>query len=47
MLAVMAGRAGTDSTGAASVGAVLESRARAGRRPARRSGRPRPAEPPV
>ena len=29
VLAVMAGRAGTDSTGAAAVGAVIESRARA------------------
>ena len=39
VLAVMAGRAGTDSTAAASVGAVLESRARAGRRPVRRQPR--------
>ncbi len=37
MLAVMAGLAGTGSTNAAPVGAVLESRARAGRRPARRT----------
>jgi hypothetical protein len=41
VLAVMAGRAGTDSTGAATVGAVLESRARAGRRPVRRQSPPR------
>lgn len=36
MLAVMAGRAGTESTGAASVGAAIESRARASRGPVRR-----------
>ena len=50
MLAVMAGRAGTDNTGAACVGARLESRARASRPPVRRAPRvhrarpPRPAE---
>jgi len=37
MLAVMAGRAGTDNVGAASVGATLESRARASRPPVRRT----------
>ena len=37
MLAVMAGRAGTESTGAAAVGARLESKARASRPPVRRS----------
>jgi hypothetical protein len=37
MLAVMAGRAGTENTGAAPVGAVLESRARASRPPVRRA----------
>jgi hypothetical protein len=36
MLAVMAGRAGTENTGAASVGAAIEDRAREGRQPARR-----------
>ena len=40
MLAVMAGRAGTENTGAAAVGAVIESRARASSRPLRR--RPQP-----
>jgi hypothetical protein len=43
MLAVMAGRAGTENTGAASVGAVIESRARASRPPVRRPPRPRRA----
>ena len=40
VLAVMAGRAGTDSTGAAPVGAVLEGRARASRRPVPRQPQP-------
>ena len=40
MLAVTAGRAGTDSPGAAAVGADLEERARAGRRPARPQPQP-------
>ena len=35
MLAVMAGRAGTENTGAAAVGAVIEDRARASRPPVR------------
>src|SRR5687767_11711137 len=42
VLAVMAGRAGTDSPGAAAAGAVLESRARAGRRQARPQAPARP-----